>query len=253
MRSKFIIYIVLFCVLLGLAYIIYYYNNNSVSYSTDISTELNIILNNSDNKLTDEHEVSFSDVQISEDDIKIITNIITYLETNLAQTDEYLYSLDDRFEDMNVLAMRYQGLSDWNKVGEIYKEVSKMFNDRPLAWYNLGVYQIKAGQWKSASESLLTSLELDSQFQLSWLALIDFYKYQIKADFDTMDSLFNYALLNTANDNTILREYAEYLEQNDRLESAMTIWKNVYEESSDNKDAILNRINKLQQKLDSKM
>lgn len=47
----------------------------------------------------------------------------------------------------------------------------------------------------------------------AWLQLIDFYRFNVKADYQTMDALYNLAILNTDNNNNLMKGYAEYLEK----------------------------------------
>ncbi len=251
MKSKILFYVVIALVIVGSAYLVYSKDgqDNNIN-SSQIILDLKGVLDNDTINVENDNTSTFSESQLTDDIVKILNDEITKLEGNLSQTDASEYSLDNRFTDMNVLAMRYQGLADWDKVGEIYMESLELFPERPLAWYNLATYQIKAGAWESARDNLFRSLELDSQHLPTWSTLIDLYRFQVKANFDVINSLYSLALQYTNDNNTVLRGYAEYLEQSDELELALRAWEEVYERSTDNQEVILDRINRVQSEID---
>jgi len=234
---------------------VYYakYQNNDLPINIEheqVVDDLMVVLSSELSNITNDHETSFSESQLTPEIVEILNADIKEIEERLSQVDSDDYSSDDRFADMNVLAMKYQSLADWDKVGSIYLDILDNFQERPLAWYNLATYQIKAGSWRSASDNLFRSLELNNQFIPVWSQLLELYQYQIKIGADEMTGLYNLAIAYT-NDNSILRLYAEYLESNGQLEAALSKWKLVYEQTTENKQVILDRINRVQKKINS--
>ena len=234
-------------------YYIYYNKNDEFEHNdySEIIVSLKGILEKDGVDITNNQEVVLSSSQLTDGIIEILNNDIEEINNRLVQENNDEYSLDDRFTDMNVLAMKYEGLANWDKVGEIYLQILENYQDNSLAWHNLASYQIKAGLWESARNNLYRSLEINNQFIPAWSQLIDLYKYKVKVDSKIMTDLYKLALSYTNNDNTLLRGYAEYLEQHELYQLAMSVWKQAYEESYENRDVILNRINKLQDKIDN--
>lgn len=220
-----------------------YFNEKT---NSKIIADLKSVLDMDISKLADDNSSIFSDSQLTDEIVGILNKDIAEIEQRLEQANNDDYSSDDRFMDFNILALKYQGLADWNKVGEIYKKTAELYPEEPLAWYNLATYQIKAGEWRSANDSLFQSIELDEKFAPAWLQLMDFYRFNVKADFQTMDELYNLAILKTNNDNNLMRGYAEYLEKNNKIDEAINTWKRIYENNEENRDVILERINKLE-------
>ncbi|MFW0837826.1 MAG: tetratricopeptide repeat protein [Candidatus Komeilibacteria bacterium] len=156
---------------------------------------------------------------------------------------------DQKFEDYMVLAMKYQSLGQWDEAAKTYTQAIEEYPNRPLSWYNLGTFQVKAGAWQSATNNLIRSLELDSDYLPAWSQLIDFYRYKIKAHQPDMMSLYELALEYTNNSVTIIKDYAYYLDSIGEKQLALDYWKQAYDLAQNNHDIILQNIQRLEVEL----
>lgn len=133
---------------------------------------------------------------------------------------------------------------------EAYRYLLRAGDEDPgnsLTFQTMGVLMESLGAQNAAEESFKYAVVVQPQIVQNHLALIGYYVRQ-NTEASVIDAAFAYALEKSGRATNVLKEYAQWLEEEKNISKAITVWEEVLRQIPDDR-AVKERINKLKLKI----
>lgn len=147
------------------------------------------------------------------------------------------------------IAQQYDRIGDGERAYRYLTYATVVNPAKALAFVNMGNLFAKIGSFEPAETALLIAVEKEPQFSYTHLALTSFYRLHMPTEIEKIEQSFKYALERTGKNETVLKEYAVWLEDAGKTREAITVWKEVLAQSPANADAVTAKIAKLEARL----
>ncbi|OHA83546.1 MAG: hypothetical protein A2408_02280 [Candidatus Yonathbacteria bacterium RIFOXYC1_FULL_52_10] len=149
--------------------------------------------------------------------------------------------------DLNLsIAQTYDRIGDGEKAYQALIHASVVDPAKSLAFLNMGSLLIKVKAYASAEKAIKIGVEKEPQFPQTHLALVSFYVVYEPTEVKKIENAFSFALERTGRNETILKEYATWLEGQGKVPQAITAWKEVLGQNPANAFAVTEKIKKLE-------
>jgi tetratricopeptide (TPR) repeat protein len=126
------------------------------------------------------------------------------------------------------LAQKYQLLGDGKAVFENLSKAHDTLPERALPFMNAGSVMVRLYATSSARAFFEEAVQKEPGFIFAHLALLDFYRvYDTETSFEKKETAFKEAIAHEENDTRPMREYAGWLEDLNKKEEAVSVWKDV--------------------------
>ena len=149
--------------------------------------------------------------------------------------------------DLNLsVAQMYDRIGDGEKAYQSLIHASAVDPTKSLAFLNMGSLLVKVKAYASAEKAIKIGVEKEPQFPQTHLALIAFYAVYEPTEVKKIENAFSFALERTGRNETVLKEYATWLEGQGRIPQAITTWKEVLAQNPANASSVAEKIKKLE-------
>jgi tetratricopeptide (TPR) repeat protein len=132
------------------------------------------------------------------------------------------------------LAFNKYVLGDLKGALESYTVAANIVPTNPKVWAGLYFVYRDMGDFVNAEDSIKKAVKFNKEDWNMWRNYIDLEQYQFKASKDELDKIYKQALDGTKNNLNIVTFYAQFLEANNDLQSALNYWKIALEQEPDN-------------------
>lgn len=138
-------------------------------------------------------------------------------------------------EALNVsLAFNRYVLGDLKGALEAYTAAMNINSNNPEVWAGLYFVYRDMGDFINAEDSVKKAVKFNPEDWNMWRNYIDLEQYQFKASEGELDKIYKQALSGTKNNLNIITLYAQFLEANNDLLSALNYWKIALQQEPDN-------------------
>lgn len=144
------------------------------------------------------------------------------------------------------IAQQYDRIGDGEHVYRYLTYATVVEPEKALAFVNMGNLFAKIGSLEPAETALLIAVEKEPQFPYTHLALTSFYVLHMPTATGKIEQAFKVALERTGRNETVLKEYASWLEEQEKTSQALAVWKEVLAQNPANAAAVSAKIAKLE-------
>ncbi len=138
------------------------------------------------------------------------------------------------FDENIQKGINYSSKGDSASAIESYKAASEVSPSDYVPYSNLGSIYFSQKKFPEAETAFLKALELKKNNVSVYTKLYEVYAYGMKKDFQQMNTFFTKAMKDTENDVNMIKLYASYLEEMNKLELALPIWQGLLKVEPDN-------------------
>lgn len=144
------------------------------------------------------------------------------------------------------IAQQYDRIGDGERAYRYLTYATVVNPAKALAFVNMGNLFAKLDSIEPAETALLIAVEKEPQFPYTHLALTSFYVLHMPSATGKIEQAFTYALERTGRNETVLKEYASWLEGQGKVRESITVWKEVLAQNPTNATAVTAKISKLE-------
>jgi len=155
----------------------------------------------------------------------------------------------DSAENFFNLGMVYRNLDELNKSCEMFLKSIELDANAFLAFSALGTVYQEIQDYQQAEQAFKKTIELNSEDANTYAKLIFLYRANLNKTKEEIIDFYEKAVVATAGEVNLARNYASYLEEVKEYQKAIEIWEALIERGSGDPEIISKKIEELKSKL----
>ena len=153
----------------------------------------------------------------------------------------------DAYEKAISLGEEYRLLGEGDKAYTYILQAVDLEPNKSLPYLNLGTLLEKVGALDSARSAYERAVTVEPQYENNHANLVQFYMRYYPNDTKLIEATFKNGLEHTGNNETLLKNYAQWLSGEKRYKEAIVIWQQILKDYAPaNAEAIRQEISRLQ-------